>query len=62
MEALKVREQETSTHLVREADCMIALSNLTSHGPDTISRLASFKLDSVVSDLLTYSPALYRLF
>ena len=64
VEALKkkVHEQETSTHLVREADCMIALSDLTSHGPDTISRLASFELDSVVSDLLTHSPELYRLF
>ena len=57
----RVQELEQSQHLLREADNMIGISKCT-YGPDTISRLSQFNLESVVADFSAYSPELYRFF
>ena len=55
------QELEQSQHLLREADNMIGISKCT-YGPDTISRISQFNLESVVADFSAYSPELYRFF
>ena len=58
----QVQELKSFQQLVCEAEKMLFMATDSSGGPNTISRMAEFGLDTIVSDLETHSPALLHLF
>lgn len=57
-----VQGLEQSQHYIRESDKMLSSSDVASHGPDTIWRLAHFSLDSIRQEFAVHTPELLDLF
>ena len=58
----RVQELEQSHHYVRESDNILSFSDVASRGPDTISRLSHFSLDSILQEFSAHTPELFSLF
>ena len=58
----RVHSLESSQRFVHEANNMMALSVIGTHGPDTLPRLTEFSFDGIINEFKTYTPELYCLF
>ena len=58
----QVRELQRFQQLMAEAEKVLYMATESAGGPNTVSRMANFGLDTIVADLETYSPALLHLF
>ena len=58
----QVEELKSCKQLIDESEKVLAVAVSSSSGPNTLSRLSEFSLDSIVADLDTNSPILFQLF
>ena len=58
----QVQELQSFQQLVNEAEKVLFMATDSSGGPNTVSRMAEFGLDTLVTDLEMYSPVLLQLF
>ena len=58
----QVRELQRFQQLVHEAENVLSMATDSSSGPNTVSRMTEFGLDTIVADLEKYAPALLHLF
>lgn len=58
----QVHELQSFQKMVSEAERVLSMATDSSGGPNTVSRMAEFGLDTIVADLEMYSPVLLQLF